>query len=109
MYGRGDLSGVDDRLCPWCIADGKAAATFEVEFTDVSNVPADVPAEITDVLSPIIRFRSVRADTARLSLPRPPLGERFCETQHGAWRIEAILPSAPGLVLCRRGFLFPLW
>jgi uncharacterized protein CbrC (UPF0167 family) len=30
-------------LCPWCIADGSAAARFDATFTDAYNVPGDVP------------------------------------------------------------------
>jgi uncharacterized protein CbrC (UPF0167 family) len=32
-------------LCPWCIADGSAAARFDASFTDVAELPDDVPAE----------------------------------------------------------------
>jgi uncharacterized protein CbrC (UPF0167 family) len=39
-------------LCPWCIADGSAAATFDAEFTDVGvGVPDDVPAEVTEQIA----------------------------------------------------------
>jgi uncharacterized protein CbrC (UPF0167 family) len=41
-----------DELCPWCIADGSAAATFDAAFTDVgSDVPDDVPADVRDVIA----------------------------------------------------------
>jgi uncharacterized protein len=34
-------------LCPWCIADGSAAAAFEAEFTDVGwGVPEGVPNDV---------------------------------------------------------------
>ncbi len=40
---------LDVRICPWCIADGSAAAKFDADFTDVGwGVPADVPASVTD-------------------------------------------------------------
>jgi uncharacterized protein CbrC (UPF0167 family) len=40
---------LDDALCPWCIADGSAAARFDASFTDVGvDVPADVPADVPD-------------------------------------------------------------
>ena len=43
---------LDDALCPWCIADGRAAARFDAEFTDIgSGVPDDVPPEVTDEVS----------------------------------------------------------
>jgi uncharacterized protein CbrC (UPF0167 family) len=34
-----------DALCPWCIADGSAAARWDASFTDVPELPDDVPAE----------------------------------------------------------------
>ena len=38
-----------EELCPWCIADGSAAAKFDAEFTDVGvGVPDDVPAEVVE-------------------------------------------------------------
>lgn len=38
---------LDAELCPWCIADGSAAATFHAQLTDVGRgVPDDVPAEL---------------------------------------------------------------
>jgi uncharacterized protein len=43
---------VVEELCLWCIADGSAATLFEAEFTDVENVPDDVPrAVLTEVLT----------------------------------------------------------
>ena len=43
---------LDDALCPWCIADGTAAARYEAEFTDVGwGVPDDVPASVTDEIA----------------------------------------------------------
>ena len=42
-------------VCPWCIADGKAAQRFDTEFNDVDwGVPAGVPASALDEL----RFRT---------------------------------------------------
>jgi hypothetical protein len=35
-------------LCPWCIANGKAAAKFGAEF--VSDIEGDVPAEVAEVI-----------------------------------------------------------
>jgi Uncharacterised protein family (UPF0167) len=36
-------------LCPWCIADGRAAAMFDAQFTDVWwRVPADVGDDATE-------------------------------------------------------------
>jgi uncharacterized protein len=38
---------LDEAFCPWCIADGTAAATFDAEFTDVGvGVPDDVPPAV---------------------------------------------------------------
>ena len=43
---------LDERLCPWCIADGSAARRFGAEFTDVGvGVPPGVPAEVLDELA----------------------------------------------------------
>jgi uncharacterized protein CbrC (UPF0167 family) len=43
---------VVDELCLPCIADGSAATLFEAEFTDVLDVPEDVPpAVLTEVLT----------------------------------------------------------
>src|SRR5436189_49864 len=37
-----------DAFCPWCIADGAAAETFDAHFTDVAlGVPPDVPGAVT--------------------------------------------------------------
>ena len=48
----GHVSAVEslrDALCPWCIADGTAAARFDARFTDVGwGVPDDVPREAID-------------------------------------------------------------
>jgi uncharacterized protein CbrC (UPF0167 family) len=43
---------LDDALCPWCIADGTAADTFDATFADVSSgVPEAVPPAVIDELS----------------------------------------------------------
>jgi len=40
---------LDKAFCPWCIADGSAAAKFDAEFTDASlDVPDDVSADVID-------------------------------------------------------------
>lgn len=40
VYAVADLSHA---LCPWCVADGSAAARYEARFTEVDGrVPADV-------------------------------------------------------------------
>jgi len=39
-------------ICPWCIADGSAAAALEGEFTDVGlEGPGDVPDEVLSELA----------------------------------------------------------
>jgi uncharacterized protein CbrC (UPF0167 family) len=44
--------GLDDGLCPWCIADGTAAERFDASFADVgSGVPADVPQAVIDEIA----------------------------------------------------------
>jgi hypothetical protein len=46
VYAEAEL---DDQLCPWCIADGSAAAKFDAQFTDVLwAVPDEVSAEVTE-------------------------------------------------------------
>jgi len=41
-----------EAFCPWCIADGSAATTFDAEFTDVGwGVPDDVPAQVLEVVA----------------------------------------------------------
>lgn len=51
----GPVYAVDDlqeAFCPWCIADGSAAAKFDAEFTDVGwSVPDDVSAQVVDVIA----------------------------------------------------------
>jgi len=43
---------LDEALCPWCIADGTAAAKFDAEFTDTGwGVPDDVPREVTEQIA----------------------------------------------------------
>jgi uncharacterized protein CbrC (UPF0167 family) len=43
---------VVEELCLWCVADGSAATLFEAEFTDVLDVPDDVPRPVlTEVLT----------------------------------------------------------
>jgi len=37
---------LEESLCPWCIADGSAAARFDAMFTDDVAVPEDVPADV---------------------------------------------------------------
>ena len=45
------LEELDDQLCPWCVADGRAAAVLDASFTDVEwRVPQDVAANVTDVI-----------------------------------------------------------
>ena len=38
-------------ICPWCIADGSAARQFDAEFTDVGDVPDEVPAAVVELLA----------------------------------------------------------
>jgi uncharacterized protein len=40
-----------ESICPWCIADGSAAARFEAMFTDDQPIPEDVPAEVVNVVT----------------------------------------------------------
>ena len=46
------LEELAEALCPWCIADGTAAARFDAEFTDVGfGVRADVPRTVIEEVS----------------------------------------------------------
>ncbi len=47
VYAVEDAEGV----CPWCIADGSVAATFEAGFAGVGVVPDDVPRDVLDEVS----------------------------------------------------------
>ena len=48
VYAIEEVEGV----CPWCIADGAAAAEFDAEFTDVGwGVPSDVPPAVTEEIA----------------------------------------------------------
>ncbi len=38
-----EMDGLDDSICPWCIADGSAAAKFEAVFVDVNSIADAVP------------------------------------------------------------------
>ncbi|QXC61318.1 CbrC family protein [Aquihabitans sp. G128] len=41
-----------DALCPWCVADGSAAATFGATFTELGeDVPAAIPQSVRDELA----------------------------------------------------------
>jgi uncharacterized protein CbrC (UPF0167 family) len=42
---------LQESLCPWCIADGSAAARFDAMFTDDEPVPEGVPVEIVDAVT----------------------------------------------------------
>jgi uncharacterized protein len=43
---------LEDELCPWCIHDGSAAATFDADFTDVGfGVPDGVPPAVLEEVS----------------------------------------------------------
>ncbi|MEV6704098.1 CbrC family protein [Streptomyces sp. NPDC051453] len=37
---------IEDRLCPWCVADGSAAERFDAHFTDGTCLGEDVPLEV---------------------------------------------------------------
>jgi uncharacterized protein CbrC (UPF0167 family) len=43
---------LDEAFCPWCIADGSAAARFDAELTDVGwGVPDGVPREVPEQIA----------------------------------------------------------
>src|SRR5262245_24485003 len=37
-------TALDDRLCPWCIADGSAHRRFDAVFTDAEGIADGAPA-----------------------------------------------------------------
>lgn len=50
----GPVYAVDElveSLCPWCVADGSAAARFEALFTDDVPVPDEVSEEVVDAIT----------------------------------------------------------
>lgn len=52
------LENLRDALCPWCVADGSAAARFEATFTDlgpVADLAGDAAGVDADVLDEIAR------------------------------------------------------
>jgi hypothetical protein len=47
----GPVYAVEDlgrAICPWCIAEGRAAELFEAMFTDSAGAPADVPMPVIE-------------------------------------------------------------
>ena len=49
VYG---ADGLEEHLCPWCVADGSAARYFGAEFVDTGGgVPPGIPAEVLDELA----------------------------------------------------------
>ena len=38
-------------VCPWCIAEGRAAVTWGAKFNDVRGVPHGVPEEVRDIIA----------------------------------------------------------
>jgi len=43
--------GLDDAVCPWCIADGSASARFEATFVDEAAIEGDVPEEVMQAVA----------------------------------------------------------
>jgi uncharacterized protein CbrC (UPF0167 family) len=39
---------LDDRLCPWCIADGSAYARFDASFCDPAGFPDDIAHDVVE-------------------------------------------------------------
>lgn len=48
VYAEQDL---EDALCPWCIADGKAHTKFDATFVDSEAFAADTPAAMIDEIT----------------------------------------------------------
>ncbi len=47
------IENLRDALCPWCVADGSAAATFAATFTDLSEATdlAGIPETVLDEIT----------------------------------------------------------
>lgn len=41
---------LDDKLCPWCIADGSAAEKFGATFTDIESLDDGIPEAVAELL-----------------------------------------------------------
>src|SRR6266542_1799858 len=108
------IEELDEAFCPWCIADGTAAAKFDAEFTDVgAGVPDDVPPDVLEHRAPHAGLlRAGRAAPRcsrqgrladRLSLPLPPLraAPRLLRLRLGAVRRQ----QPPQALLERAGWL----
>ncbi len=65
---------MEDALCPWCIADGKAAAKFDATFVDSEGFTEEVPEEM-----------------ARVVCERTP---GFCAWQTERWQVCCGEPAA---------------
>jgi len=70
-------------LCPWCIADGTAAARFEASFTDIYDVPDGVGADVIEII-----------------MTRTP---GFSGWQQEHWMFHCEAPGAEGPPRCARG------
>ncbi|MEQ1689783.1 MAG: CbrC family protein [Gemmatimonas sp.] len=46
-----ETDDLDDALCPWCIADGKAHRKFDATFFDSDGVDDAVPAEVVSTIT----------------------------------------------------------
>jgi uncharacterized protein CbrC (UPF0167 family) len=40
-----------EEVCPWCIADGSAAAKWDASFNDLYDAPETVPKHVIDTIS----------------------------------------------------------
>lgn len=43
--------GLDNALCPWCIADGSASERYDATFVDEAAIEGEVPEEVIRALS----------------------------------------------------------
>jgi uncharacterized protein CbrC (UPF0167 family) len=46
VYAEAD--DLDEAICPWCIADGSAAAKFDAYFTNVGEIVGQVPQPVQE-------------------------------------------------------------
>lgn len=43
-----EIDELEDAVCPWCIADGSAAAKFDAFFNNVDEIVEEVPASVRE-------------------------------------------------------------
>ncbi|HEX3799649.1 MAG TPA: CbrC family protein [Verrucomicrobiae bacterium] len=52
------IEELDERICPWCIADGSAHVKFDVEFTDANGVGGNSKLPVPESVIEEVAFRT---------------------------------------------------